>query len=247
MLALMQEAEAEAAGDQENPRGHLTVTASVTFGRLHVAPLLLEFLRSNPEVTGSLLLVDRMVQLPEEAVDLAFRIGELPDSSLAARRLGTVQRLLVASPGYLERRGRPARPERLGEHDLISFSSLAAGGEWRFWEENQWKRVGVRPRLEVNDAATAVASALAGDGITLAMSYVVASALKSGALEVVLAPFLPPPVPVQAVTLGGPPLPARIRSFLDFVTPRLMAVLAAPLTGGPVSPPTRPPAAAGGP
>ena len=227
ILALADDAEREAAGQRTEPRGRLTVTASVTFGRLHVAPLLLEFLRAYPEVTGSLMLADRIVNLAEEPVDVAFRIGPLPDSTLRAKRLGQVRRLLVASPAYLDRRGRPTHPRELADHDVIAFSSLFTGDVWRLREEHGALRVPVRPRLEVNDAATAVASALAGDGISVALSYVVADALRSGALEVVLEPFLPERMPVNAVTTEARLPTARVSRFLEFAGPRISAALGA--------------------
>lgn len=226
ILGLVAMAEAEAAGERTLPRGRLTVTASLTFGRLHAAPLLLAFLRENPLVTGSLLLVDRVVSLVDEAVDVAFRIGELGDSALRARRLGEVRRLLVASPAYLDRRGRPVHPRELADHDVIALRTGNLGPTLRLDADDSW-RTAVRPRLEVNDAATAVASAVAGDGITTAVSYVIVDELRAGTLEVVLRDHLPPPVPVHAVTVESRLQTARVRAFLDFVTPRLTATLEA--------------------
>lgn len=232
VLARLAAAEEEAAGDHDAPRGRLAVTASVTFGRMHVAPLLLEFLRETPAVTAQLLLVDRVVNLVEESIDVAFRIAELPDSSLFARRIGEVRRLLVASPDYLARRGRPRTPFDLAAHDLIAFNPRTAVASIRLGEDESW-RASVRPRLEVNDAATAVASALAGDGITVAFSYVIAEELRAGTLEILLEPYLPSPIPVHVVTVESRLQPARVRSFLKFAAPRLARTLSPPATPPP--------------
>ncbi len=226
ILALVETAEREAAGESAVAQGRLTVTASVTFGRLHVADLLLDFLAENPQVTGSLLLVDRVVNLVEEAIDVAVRIGPLPDSSLVARRVGDVRRVWVASPEYLRRRGRPEHPAELAHHDILAFSALMGGADWRYQEGGETSRVHLRPRFEVNDASAALVGAIAGRGITQVLSYMVAEELRAGALELVLEPFLPSPVPVHIVTPDTRLLAARVRGFLDFAAPRLASQLA---------------------
>lgn len=226
ILALVHQAEREAAGEAERPQGRLTVTASVTFGRMHVSALLLDFLRENPEVTASLLLVDRIVNLVEEAVDVAFRIGELPDSSLVARRVGAVRPVLVASPAYLDARGRPEHPRALADHEFLAITAIMPTPEWRYREGGEARRVPLRPRYEVNDAAAALVGALRGDGITSALSYMVVDELREGRLELVLEPYLPPPVPVHLVTPSTRLVAARVRAFLDFAALRLGPVLA---------------------
>lgn len=225
ILSLVEAAEREAAGEGATPQGRLTVTAPVTFGRMHIAGLLLDFLAESPQVTGSLLLVDRVVNLVEEAVDVAARIGPLPDSSLVARRVGSVRRVLVASPDYLERRGRPAHPRELAHHDILAFNGLMGATEWRYREGGEARRVQLRPRFEVNDAGAALVGALAGRGVTPVLSYMVADELRAGRLELVLAPFLPAAVPVHLVTPDARLLAARVRAFLDFAAPRLAARL----------------------
>jgi DNA-binding transcriptional LysR family regulator len=236
ILALVREAEQEAAGEREVPQGRLTVTASMTFGRLHVAPLLLAFLRANPAVTGSLMLADNVVNLVDQGVDVAFRLGELPDSSLVARRIGMVRRILVASPEYLARKGVPAHPADLARHDVISFGGAFGPDSFRLGREEDWRDVTIRPRLQVNDAVTAVASAVAGDGIAVAVSYVVADELRRGALVAVLEPYCPRPVPVHAVTPEGRLMTARVRHFLDYAVPRLVESVAAVAIPEPAGP-----------
>lgn len=228
ILGLLDEAQREARGEAEALSGRLRVTTSVTFGRAFVADVLLDFLREQPAISASLVLVDRVVDLVEEGVDVAFRIGELPDSALVARRLGEVRRMLLASPRWLDLHGRPQRPEDLQDHDFIRFTGLMPEPEWRWHDGTRARRQPVRTRLEVNDATTALHAARRGEGITLALSYLVAEELRSGALEPVLAPFWPPPVPVHAVTPHGRMPTARVRAFLDFSAARLRGVLGHP-------------------
>jgi DNA-binding transcriptional LysR family regulator len=227
VLADLNEAENAAAGQTSNPSGHLTVSASVTFGRSHVAGILMEFLRAERGVTASLLLLDRLVNLVEEAVDVAVRIAHLRDSTLIARRVGTVRRILVASPEYLAQRGTPATPQDLKTHDVIAFSGLLPGREWRFMMHGRAASIALAPRLEVNDATAAIAGAERGYGITVALSYMVQGALAERRLVPVLDSYTPPPVPVQLVYPQGRGMAAKLRAFLDFAAPRLKDALAA--------------------
>lgn len=227
LLDELDEAEKTAAGETATPAGHLTVSASVTFGRTHIAPLLLDFLRAEPKVTASLLLVDRVVNLVEEGIDTAVRIAHLTDTTLVARRVGAVSRVLVASPAYLAARGMPATPEDLKAHDIIAFTGLLPGREWRFVDQGRAAAVALTPRLEVNDAMAAITGAERGHGITIALSYMVASAIAAGRLSPVLDRWTPPAVPVQLVYPQGRTMAAKVRSFLDFAAPRLKATLSA--------------------
>jgi DNA-binding transcriptional LysR family regulator len=221
-------AERAAGGEAATPTGHLTVAASVTFGRMHVAPVLAEFLRAEPRVTASLLMADRVVNLVEEGIDVAVRIAALPESSLVARRIGETRRLLVASPGYIARRGAPARPEALRLHDIIAFTGLMPAREWRhLGEDGRADTVALAPRLEMNDAAAALAAAERGDGITVALCYMAAPLLADGRLVVVLEGFTPPAVPIQLVYPQARLLASKIRAFIDFAAPRLKARLGA--------------------
>ena len=225
LLADIDAAEREAVGETATPAGHLTVTASVAFGRSAMAPVMREFLRAHPRVTGSLVLVDRVVNLVEEGIDVAARIGRLPDSSLVARRIGEVRRFLVASPDYLARHGEPGSPGDLKLHSIVALSGLAPNREWRFGEGATAAHVALQPRLEVNDAAAAIEAAEAGDGITTALSYMVAEKIAEGRLIPVLGRLAPPPVPVQLVHPQSRLVAAKVRSFVDFAAPRLQDLL----------------------
>ena len=226
LLGELGDAEREALGEDAEPAGRLSVTASATFGRATLAPIVRAFLAQQPRVTASLLLLDRVVDLVEEGIDVAVRIGQLPDSSLVARRVGEVRRVLVASPRYLARHGRPAAPAELKRHALIAFTGLMPTREWRFGEGRSAVHVGVAPRLEVNDASAAIAAAEAGEGITIALSYMVAAAVAGGRLATLLDGFMPPPAPVQLVYPHARLMAPKLRAFVDFAAPRLSAELA---------------------
>ncbi|MGF1639826.1 MAG: LysR family transcriptional regulator [Rhodospirillales bacterium] len=233
LLGDLEEAERAAAGETAAPRGHLTITASVTLGRTRVASIVLDFLRAVPRVTASLLLLDRVVDLVEEGIDVAVRIARLPDSTLIARRVGAVRRVLVASPAYLTERGVPATPADLRNHAFIAFTGLLPGREWRFIHDRRGGSVALAPRLEVNDAAAAIAGAERGDGITIALSYMVSTAIGEGRLTPVLEPFTPPAIPVHLVYPRGRTVAAKVRAFVDFAYPRLRAALTAEADGFP--------------
>jgi DNA-binding transcriptional LysR family regulator len=223
VLADLDGAEKEAVGQGTTPQGHLTITASVTFGRSALAPIVAEFLRRHPRVTVSTLLLDRVTNLVEEGIDLAVRIGPLPDSTLVARRVGSVQRVLVASPDYLARRGVPTQPADLRLHAMIAFTGLMPNREWRFLDGKSGNSVSFMPRLEINDAVTAIGMAEDGDGITVALSYMVADQLRSGRLALVLTEMTPPPVPVHLVYPQNRMIAPKLRAFVDFAAPRLTA------------------------
>lgn len=226
LLAEFAEAERAAAGETATPSGHLTITASVSFGRSHIAPVVLDFLRAQPRVSASLLLLDRVVNIVEEGIDVAVRIAHLADSTLIARPVGSVRRVLVAGPAYLAQRGKPEVPQDLKDHDIIAFTGLLPGREWRFVDGTGSASVTLAPRLEVNDAAASIAGAERGDGITIALSYMVSDALREGRLIPILDRFAPPAVPVQLVYPRGRSVAAKVRAFLDFAAPRLKATLA---------------------
>ena len=221
LLQQIDTAEKEAAGETSTPSGHLMVSASVTLGRRAVAPIIGDFLRAHPRVSASLILHDRLVNLIDEGVDVAVRIGELPDSSLVARQVGRVQRLLVASPDYLARRGLPQDPTDLRLHDVIAFTGLMPNREWRFVRDGRNAVVRLAPRFEVNDAAAAIAASEAGDGITIALCYMVAEAINTGRLVAVLPEVTPPPVPVQLVYPQARLVAPKVRAFVDLASRRL--------------------------
>lgn len=225
VLTDLESAEKEAVGETGAPQGHLTVTASVTFGRLALAPIVCSFLAQHPRVSVSVLLLDRIANLVEEGIDLAVRIGPLPDSSLVAKRVGTIRRVLVASPGYLARRGMPLSPADLRLHSMIAFTGLMPNREWCFLDGRTGNSVSFVPRLEINDAVAAIAAAEMGDGITIALSYMVANHVREGRLVTVLDSATPPPVPVHLVYPQSRLIAPKLRAFVDFVTPRLKDTL----------------------
>ncbi len=227
ILDEVEEAERAAAGEFAEPRGELTLTAPVMFGRRHVLPVALEFLAANPRIDLRLALGDRQASLLDEHIDLALRIGHLEDSGLIAIRLGQVRRVICASPAYLARRGWPAAPGELPGHDGISFRNFPTSPEWRYRADNPALEVEPRPRLAVNTTEAAIDAALDGLGLVRLLSYQVVDELRAGALVAVLEEFAPAPIPVQLVHAGHRLAPAKLRAFLDWAAPRLRARLAA--------------------
>lgn len=223
ILTELEEAEASAAGAHAEPRGLLTVTAPVMFGARHVAPVLLDFLARHPRVTARTLLADRVVDLLEEGIDVAVRIAHLPDSSMSAVRVGSMRRVVCASPAYLARRGTPKRPAELAKHDAIAFSSVSAEPSWSFPVDGKIETVSPPAQLAVNTAEVAVAAAVAGRGLTRCLSYQVAPEVAAGTLRIVLSRFEPPPIPVHIVHPEGRHANARVRAFVDFAAARLRA------------------------
>jgi DNA-binding transcriptional LysR family regulator len=215
------EAERAATGEYSAPKGDLVVTAPIVFGRLHVLAVVLDFLQTYPDIDVRIVLADRVFNLVEDHVDLAVRIGDLPDSSLVATRVGSVGRVVCASPAYFAARGTPQIPADLGRHDCVTFDGLAAPDAWMFTTGKSTLSVAVRSRLVVNTAEAAVDAAIAGVGITRVLSYQIAGATRAGALAVALRAFEPAPAPVSLVYTGQPLLPLKLRAFLDFAAPRL--------------------------
>jgi DNA-binding transcriptional LysR family regulator len=221
ILEQVEESERAAGGEYAAPRGDLIVTAPIVFGRLHVLPIIGHFLRDYPQIDVRLLLSDRNLDLMEDHVDIAFRIGALPDSALVAMRLGSVRHVTCASPAYLKARGVPKTPADLAGHDGIGFASLGAG-PWQF----QSTTVMVRQRLVVSTAEAAIDAAVAGLGITRLLSYQIEQALEAKRLRILLAGHEPEPLPVHMLHGAKAPLPLKLRAFLDFAAPRLRARLA---------------------
>lgn len=228
ILDQLEAAEREAAGEYSAPRGALHVTAPVLFGERHLLPVALDFLVAQPEITLRLLLADQEISLVDEHVDVALRIGHLEDSALIATRIGAVQRVICASPGYLARHGAPRRPEDLARHDGIVFRGFANAPESRYRRDSAAFVVEPRLRLAVNTTEAAIQAALADLGIIRVLSYQVAEELRSGRLRVLLADCAPEPLPVSLVYPAAELLPLKVRSFLDWTVPRLRARLAAP-------------------
>lgn len=224
LLGDFEDAMRDAAGDAAAPRGTLRLTAPLLFGRMHVAPLLLAFLDAHPAVSAELLLADRPLDLIEEGIDVALRIGHLADSGLIARRVGEVRRLLVASPAYLAARGVPASPADLDGHEAVFFADPGAPPEWRFHGPQGERTVRVAARFRVNQADAVLAAVRDGRGIAAALSYQVAADLAAGTLVRLLREHEMPALPVHLVTPSARLPPPRTRAFLDFATPRLAAL-----------------------
>ncbi|MET0681081.1 MAG: LysR family transcriptional regulator [Burkholderiales bacterium] len=223
ILGELDEAEASAAGSHAEPRGRLAVTASVMFGRMYVAPIVLDFLALNPLVTARMLFLDRVVDLVDEGLDAAVRIAHLPNSSLTAARVGQVRRVVCAAPGYLERRGTPRRLDELREHDAIVFSQTEAADEWAFGAGSAGETVRPPAKLIVNSSEVAIAAAVAGRGITRVLSYQAAAEVRAGRLAIVLDEFEPPAIPISVVYPEGRRAAAKVRAFVDFAVARLRA------------------------
>jgi DNA-binding transcriptional LysR family regulator len=224
------EAERAVAGEYSAPRGNMTIAAPVVFGRKHVVPVVVDFLKAYPEIDIRISLADRVpervIDLVKEHIDLAVRIGRLPDSSMHATRIGSVRRVVCGSPQYFAERGTPEIPQDLSAHDCITFEGLTSATEWTFAGPHADMAVPIHSRLIVNTAQAAIDAAVAGMGITRVLSYQIEDAVKTGTLAPILQSFLPHAYEVNLVYADQPILPQKLRAFLDFATPRLKARLA---------------------
>jgi DNA-binding transcriptional LysR family regulator len=220
ILADVAEAEGSVRDERTRPSGRLVVSAPIGFGRLHVSPVMSAYLKRYSEVSGELRLSDRVINLVEEGVDLAVRIGHLADSSLVARQVGEMRRIVVASPTYLKQHGEPKTPEAIASHATIQFGATAAPPDWRFVRDGHEIRVTCTPRFITNSADAAIQYAGQGGGLTRVMFYQAAEAIKSGRLRIVLAKFEPPPLPIHIVYPTSRLLSAKVRTFIDLVTER---------------------------
>jgi DNA-binding transcriptional LysR family regulator len=217
ILADVEEAESSAEGERTRPSGRLVVSAPIGFGRLHVSPVMSQYLARYPEVAADLRLTDRVVNLVEDGVDLAVRIGHLPDSTLVARHVGEMRRIVVASQAYLEQRGEPQTPEAITSHDTIQFGAATAAPEWRFVADGRDIRVVCTPRFATNSSDAAIHYAAQGGGLTRVLAYQAAEAIKAGQLKIVLEKFEPPALPIHAVYPTSRLLSAKVRAFIDLV------------------------------
>ncbi len=216
------EAERAAAGEYLTPSGELVVTAPLVFGRLHMLPVVLDFLATFPKVDVRLSLIDRRVQLVEEHVDLALRIGPLVDNALVALKVGTMRRVLVASPDYLARRGTPREIGDLDGHDWVDDSGMRLPQDWGFGQTAP-----ARPRLVINTAEATLDAAIAGMGLARVLYYQAVGAIRAGTVALVLEELEPDPWPVSLLyTAGQRLLPLKVRAFLDFTGPALRKRLA---------------------
>ncbi len=223
ILEQVAEAERAASGEYVAPRGDLAITAPIVFGRLHVLPAVNEFLGQYGDINVRLTLSDRNIQLIDEHIDVAVRIGALVDSSMMATRVGVLRRVVCASPGYLATVGTPKRPEDLSALACVNFASFTSSTAWTFRanEGEAEHTVPIRTRLAVNTAEAAIDAAVAGVGVTRVLSYQAAQAVAEGKLNILLAAYEPAPVPINLVYAGQSLLPLKMRAFLDFAAPRI--------------------------
>lgn len=217
----IEEADSQAAGVHAAPSGVVSLTGSALFGRIVLTPILVDLLDRYPEISIDTLFVDRVVHLFDEGIDIAVRIADLPDSSLAAIRVGSVRRVLCASPNYLATAGVPETPSDLAGHETIDFVNIMPHGEWALERDGKGHSFKTRSRLRANSADVAIAAAVAGRGITRVLSYMIAPQIESGELAIVLPEFTPPPVPVHVVHKEQGQTSGRVRAVVDHLADRL--------------------------
>jgi DNA-binding transcriptional LysR family regulator len=226
VLAELDEAELSVAGERATPHGVLTVTAPVMFGTRILRPIVGEFLKQYPAVQIRYLLLNRLTNLVDEGIDVALRIAVLQDSTLIARRVGAVRRVLCASPRYLAERGVPRTISELADHDCIAIEPTSAEDIWSFPPlpgRKMARTVRVRPRLMVNADEAAVSAAVDGEGIVRILSYKIQQEVRDGSLVLLLRDDEPPPVPVHLVALDHRLALTKVRTFMDFAAERLRA------------------------
>jgi len=223
ILADLEAADEAAAGINAEPRGHLTITAPVMFGRMHVMPGIIDYLERYPDTEVSCVLLDRVVNLLEEGIDVGIRIGELPDSSMQALRVGSVRMALCASPDYLARNGTPLHPKDLLQHSIIASSAGANTADWRFHQGKDEFTQRLQPRLSVTTNDAAITAAVQGLGITRLLSYQIAPQIADHTLQPVLEDFEAPALPIHIVHREGRYSSTRVRSFIDLLAERLRA------------------------
>jgi DNA-binding transcriptional LysR family regulator len=225
IIEQIDEAERAAGGEYHTPRGELTVTAPLVFGRMHLVPVIAEFMAEFPEIHLKCRFNDRVLDMQEERIDLAVRIGQLPDSSRRARRIGTIRRVVCASPDYLSRRGEPQTLAELEGHDCVGFHGFDPPGNWLFATPTGTVAVPIRSRIMLDAIESVIDAGIAGMGLIRVFSYHVRPAVRSGLLREVLPGSVPPSLPVQILHGHDDMVPLKVRAFIDFCVPRLQARL----------------------
>lgn len=223
ILASIDEANEVAAGVNAAPKGNLSVTASVLFGKSFVMPCIVQFLKTYPEVEVSALFLDRIVNLVDEGVDVAVRIGHLPDSSLKALRVGQVRRVLCASPGYLAQHALPQHPADLLQHTIIAATGISPRVEWKFGPVDDPTVVRLRPRLTVTSNDAAIEATCSGLGVCRLLSYQIADQLNDGRLKIILSDHEEAPWPVHLVHRESKFGSSKVRNFIDLLADQLRA------------------------
>ncbi|MGO4411426.1 LysR family transcriptional regulator [Cupriavidus sp. KB_39] len=223
ILAEIDDAELATTGAHAAPRGQLSITASVLFGRRFVTPIVVEYLRRYPEVDVHCLFIDRIVNFVDEGIDVGIRIGELPASSLQAVPVGHVRRVVCASPAYLAQHGVPATPADLPAHTVIQTTGISTLPEWRFLAGGEMTPTRLAPRMATTTNDSAIAAAVDGFGLARVLSYQIADELRDGRLQVVLADFEPAPLPINVIHREGRHAMHKVRAFLDLAIETLRA------------------------
>jgi len=227
ILAELEQAAHTAVSAQSRARGHLRLTAPVLFGEMHLMPVLRDFFEVHPEVTASVMLLDRVVNIIEEGLDIALRIGHFGDGGLHAVTLGTVRRCVVAAPAYLQRYGTPQHPSELAHHRIAMSVGATASRDWVFGDAANACHVRVTPQLASSTLRSTIGAAREGWALTRVLSYQVLEDLRRGDLVTVLQGFEPPPLPVCLVFPLSRRPSARLMAFVEMASERLTAVLQA--------------------
>lgn len=215
------DAERAVSGEYRVPRGELAVTTPWGLGHTHMLPLAVEFLEAYPEISLRLMLTDRIVNTTDENIDVAVRVGALPDSNMIATRVGSIRIVVCASPSYLKARGHPKQLSDLAKHDCVTIDDHAIPSAWRFVRGSRTRIAPISTRLCVNTSEAAVLAAIEGAGLTRVMSYKMDAAKRAGKLAIVLEEFEPEPLPVHIIYAARKPVPLKLRAFLSWMKPRL--------------------------
>ena len=223
IIAELSEADESVGGSHGAPRGRLTLTAPVLFGSKFVTPIVAEYLQTYPEVSASCLFLDRIVNMMDEGIDVAIRIGELPDSSMQSIRVGQVRRVICAAPGYLKQYGIPRKPEDLQNHSIISANSMDSSPEWTLMEGGVARVIKLQSRFTTSSNDSAIAATAGGFGLTRLLSYQIADFLRAGQLKTLLGQCEPPALPIHVVHREGRHASKKARAFIDLAVARLRA------------------------
>lgn len=225
IIGQVDDAEREVSGEYRAPKGELAVTTPWGLGHTHVLPLAVEFLKAYPEISLRHVFDDRVVNTTEENIDVAVRVGGLPDSNMIATRVGSIRIVVCASPAYLKARGTPKQIGDLAQHDCLGIDDHAMPTAWKFVRGRRATVAPIRSRLCVNTSEAAVLAAIEGAGLARVMSYKIDAAKRAGKLAIVLEKFEPEPLPVHILYRPRKPVPLKLRAYLNWMTPRLKARL----------------------
>jgi DNA-binding transcriptional LysR family regulator len=225
ILEQVDHVEREVSGEYHRAKGELAVTTPWGLGHTHLLPLAVEFLQAYPDISLRLLMTDRIINPVEENIDIAIRVGALPDSSMIATRIGSIRIVVCASPSYLEGHGQPSELSDLAKHSCITIDDRNAPSAWRFPRGSRERVAPIASRLCVNTSEAAVLAAIDGAGLARVMSYKMDAARRAGKLVIVLEEFEPEPLAVHIVHAPRKPLPLKLRSFLNWMAPRLKSRL----------------------